>query len=461
MCGIIGHIKEEKIRDQIGNYENIGMERTVEVQTHRDSADQGRRDPAFSGKPDAQQKCLRALVLAGGIPQIDLLRELKARGYFTILADYTENPVAEPYADKFYRKSTLDMEAIREIALEEKINIIITCCTDQALNTVSKIASDLGLPCYINEMTGMAVTNKQYMKRIFMDHNIPTAKFQIVDTPEQCVVEKFPVVVKPVDCNSSKGVAKVFNDSQLQEAIANAIAYSRTNSSVVEDFIEGKEVSVDIFVQNGKAAILCTSISEKIKDDHKFVIYKGQYPADISDLVYSKIKDAAQRIADAFQLKNCPMLMQVLVNGNDIYVLEFSARTGGCIKYRLIELASGVNIIKATVDLFESKTPVIHPVMSDKYIVDEFIYCKKGVFDHVTGMESCISEGLLHEAYVLKTKGAKFDSINSSGDRIAAIVYVADSYEDYVQKHNEVIKRIKVIDSLGNDMMRHDLLPRL
>ena len=51
--------------------------------------------------------------------------------------------------------------------------------------------------------------------------------------------------------------------------------------------------------------------------------------------------------------------------------------------------------------------------------------------------------------------------VNSSGDRIAAVTFVGDSYEDYVRRHNEFITKAKVINNLGEDMMRHDLLPEL
>ena len=268
-------------------------------------------------------------------------------------------------------------------------------------------------------------------------------------------------MVKPVDCNSSKGVLKVFNEKELYYAVKNAISFSRTGNVVVESFIEGKELSVDLFVQHGRAKVLCVSFSDKIQDTHKFVIYKGQYPACISFAVLQKIEIAAQNIVDAFELINCPMLMQVLVKHDNIFVIEFSARTGGCIKYRLIELASGVDIIKATVDLFDGKTPDLHIHMSDKYIINEFIYCQKGEFDHLCGVDECITEGFLKEVHLLKTKGTQFESVNSSGDRIAAIIYQAESYGDYIQKHNAVIKRLKVIDKDGNDIMRHDLLPAL
>ena len=76
---------------------------------------------------------MKALVLAGGLPQIALINELKKRGIVTVLADYFENPVAKEYADIFYRESTLDVEAITRVAKQEKVDFLITVCTDQAL----------------------------------------------------------------------------------------------------------------------------------------------------------------------------------------------------------------------------------------------------------------------------------------------------------------------------------------
>ena len=59
---------------------------------------------------------MKALVLAGGFPQIALIKELKSRGIETLLADWGSNPVARKYADKFYQVSTLDVEAIKSVA---------------------------------------------------------------------------------------------------------------------------------------------------------------------------------------------------------------------------------------------------------------------------------------------------------------------------------------------------------
>lgn len=403
----------------------------------------------------------KALVLAGGIPQIELIKELQEREYYVILADYYENPVAKPYADKFYRKSTLDVDAIRKICIEESVDMLITCCTDQALATVSLLSQELNLPCYINADVGLAVTNKQYMKEIFVQNNIPTAKFTIMHEAGKVDGLKYPLVIKPVDCNSSKGVVCVKSEQELNEAVNTAINFSRTQTAIVEEYIDGVEVSVDLFVCQGKAEILCYSFSDKIKNNNGFVIYRGQYPAKISEIVLKKIKDASQNIAEAFHLNNCPMLIQLLVKDEEIFVIEFSARTGGCVKYHMIELASGVDVIKTTVDVFEGKPITVNPVYSNNIIVNEFVYCKQGVYSRLEGIDECIDLGFLEKVFVLKKPGEQFEKVENSGDRIAALTYVAESYEDYVHKHNEVVARIKVIDYNGADMMRHDLLPLL
>ena len=70
----------------------------------------------------------KALVLAGGFPQIALLKELKSRGYVTVLADWNKEPVAKAYADIFYQESTLDVEAITRVAREEKVDFLTTVC---------------------------------------------------------------------------------------------------------------------------------------------------------------------------------------------------------------------------------------------------------------------------------------------------------------------------------------------
>ncbi|MBE6543111.1 MAG: ATP-grasp domain-containing protein [Ruminococcaceae bacterium] len=403
----------------------------------------------------------KALVLAAGVPQAVLAEKLRNRGYYIIMADYTENPVGKDAADKFYRISTLDVEAIRNLAIEENVDLIMTVCTDQAMLTVSLLSEELGLPCYISHKTGLEMTNKKYMKNIFRENGIPSAKYTIVTDDKLSEIKgfSFPMVVKPVDCNSSKGVCKVTNQEDLKAAIRQAIEFSRTNNAIVEEFFEGEEFSCDFFVDGTEAKMLGISLSEKIKSDSKFVIYRSIYPVPYdSPEIREKITKTVQKIVDAYGLSNCPMLVQLLYRDGEISVIEFSARTGGALKYKLIELTSGVDIIEATIDVTLNKKADVKPIPSKKHIRNEFIYLKDGIFDHLEGFEELKQEGIIDNYYLFHTKGCEFNGANSSGDRIGGYTLVADSIDEMKKLHNIAISRMKVISNCGEDMFRRDIL---
>lgn len=404
---------------------------------------------------------MKALVLAGGFPQIELLRQLRSRGIETVLADYYEAPVAKPYADIFYRVSTLDIPAITEVAKKEKVDFLITCCTDQALLTVAKVSEELGLPCYIDHQTGLNVTNKQYMKKVFNAYNIPTAKHVIMASYNEAQLAglEFPLIVKPVDCNSSKGVKRVENTAELKEAVETAIRYSRTDTAIVEEFIDGEELSADIYVEDGVAHLLSVSTLDKIADNDKFVIFRGRYSAEKVARVHDLVRGIAQQIADAFGLKNSPMLIQMITDGKRAAVLEFSARTGGGVKFMLIKKASGFDVISAVIDLTLGNKPHVDKVTPEnKFIANEFIYCKPGIFDHLENFEELKAQGVISEYCLFKWKGAEFDTIENSGDRVGGFTVQADTMEALREKHARAVAELKVIASDGSDMMRRDLL---
>lgn len=408
---------------------------------------------------------MRALVLAGGFSQIALIEELKSRGIQVILADYNEEPVAKKYCDRYYRISTLNVEEIEGVAVDEKVDFVITVCTDQALLTVAKVSEDLGLPCYIDYQTALNVTNKQYMKEVFVKHNISTANYSILESYNAEAIShiKYPLIVKPVNCNSSKGVRKCENENELKLFLADAIRFSRTNMAIVEEYIDGAELTVDVYVENGVANVLSISNSIKVKEKDKFIIYRTINPAAVSESIVSQVKIIAQQIAEAFNLQNCPMLIQILTDGKKAYVIEFSARTGGGVKYLLIKHASGFDPIKAVVDLtlgLKPKCKVSKPM--SKYLVNDFVYCKEGVYDHLEGFEELKKSEIIQDYYIFTWKGICYKGeLRASGDRVCGYTVVADSPEELIKKHNEARKKIKVIDINNRDIARHDILSDL
>ncbi len=407
---------------------------------------------------------MKALVLAGGLAQIELIKQLSERNITTVLADGNDNALAKPFADIFYQIPIFDVEAVKSVAIKEKVDFVITCCADQVLLIVAQVSEMLNLPCYISYKTAQDVSDKKLMKRIFWENNIPTSRYiELSELDfEQVHNLKFPLVVKPTDAYSSRGVRKADNDESLQIYFDEAKQISRAGTVIVEEYCQGEEISVDVYVEDGKAHILCVSNSEKIKDDDRFVIFRGRYPANVTPVIMEQIKKVAQQIADAFDIKNSPMLIQMINGGTSVSVLEFCARTGGNMKYLLIKRSCGFDVIKAVIDLTLGIKPHVElKAPENKYIVNDFVYCGSGVFDHLEGFDELVKKGILSDYRLLRPQGFKTQGATSSSDRVVGFTVQADSLEEFNKKHKTVVDFVKVIDVEGKDIMRHDLLPEL
>ena len=407
---------------------------------------------------------MKALVLAGSCPQIILISQLKDRGIYTILADNNPNAVARPFADEFVKVNILDFDAVKKVAVDKQVDFLIAVCADQVLLTVAKVSEELGLPCYLDYDTACKVSDKGYMKDIFQQHGIPSSKHAFMSEIDDSKISdmQYPLVVKPVDAYSSKGVRKCCNREELERFFAEAAMISRSGVVIVEEYVEGSELTVDFEIVDGTAVFLSASNTEKVNYADRFLAFRTKYPAAVSTATIERIKVIGQRIADAFELKNCPMLIQLLTDDKRESVLEFSARTGGGAKYLLIKKMTGFDPITAVIDLTLGKKVEVGEIKGESLLLtNEFLYAYPGVFDHLEGFEELKQKGVLAEYWQFKWQGAEIVNATTSSDRVASITIKADSYEELVEKHNRTAKRIKIIDHDGNDIMRHDLLPAL
>ena len=404
---------------------------------------------------------MKALVLAGSCSQIVLLNQLRERGIYTILSDNNPNAVAIPYADKFVRANILDIAAIKKIAVDEKVDFLIAVCADQVLLTVAKVSQELGLPCYIDYDTSCKVSDKGQMKDIFSKNEIPTSKHAFMKELDMDKISEmaFPLVVKPVDAYSSKGVRKASNIDELRQYFAEAANISRSGVVIVEEFVEGAELTVDFEIVDGKAHLLSVSNTEKVNYKDRFLAFRTRFPAAVSAETVERVALIGQKIATAFNLKNTPMLVQLLTDDKRESVLEFCARTGGGAKYLLIKAASGFDPIKAVVDLtlgIPVKVEENNP--QSKFVTNEFLYAYPGIFDHLEGFEELKQDGTIAEYWQFKWKGAEISTAVSSSDRVASFTIHSNTFEELVSKHNRIASTIKLIDKDGKDIMRHDLL---
>ena len=402
------------------------------------------------------------MILAGGNDQIALIEEL--RRYFNgdveiILVDMSDKVRAISFADKFLKISTMDKAAVLTAAREEKIDYILTACGDQPLSTMAYVATEMGLPTYLSEQDVRDLTNKRFMKDKMVASGIPTAKHIYIDKSWDGKIPDFeyPLVVKPVDSNGSKGVKKVFTPADMETALKEAFQYSLSGDVIIEEFKQGEELSVDVYVEGTTAKLLSITASKKIQENKdSFTIIQSYYPAP-TDYKEERVLEICQKIADAWNLHDTPLLVQMIQKGDSYNVLEFSARMGGGSKYRLIQVLSGVNIMKVYVEMVMGDKPKVAPAKHYNNAIMSYIYCYPGVYKSVEGLEELKEQGVILDYFIYRGSDSVIEKSNTSSDRAAGFLVVGSSQEEVEEKLADANKLLRVLNDKGEDIMRHDL----
>lgn len=402
-----------------------------------------------------------AVVLGGTSPHIELIHQLQDRGYYVVLADYLDNPPAKAVADFHEQVSTMDEQAVLEVARKHNAKLVISACVDQANITACYVAEQLGLTKPYSYKIASEITNKGFMKKVMVENSIPTTKHIYLENGEEIkdFSLRFPVMVKPADSCAASGVKKANNVDELRKFLDEAKHVSRTGRTIVEEFFAGVEVSAYCFVETGKAHVVMISERLSIIEGENQVLkcYATITPPNISDIAMEKVKTAATQIANAFELDNTPLHVQALINGDEISIIEFAPRVGGGISYQTIRDNTGFDIISATIDSYlEKKVDLKYDEIAYCYSVN-LIYGIPSVFDHVTGADELIKDGIIESIHYHKTKGMRIYADRASGGRIAAFLVKGSNRTEVCEKVAYAMSYMNAYDADGKEIMRKDL----
>ena len=398
-----------------------------------------------------------AIVLGGTVPHAELIRQLKGRGYYTVLIDYFENPPAASFADVHLKDSAMDYEAVLRIAKEYNANLVLSSCLDQQINVAMKVAEECKLLHPFSSETAQKVTNKKLMKKIMMDNDIPTAKYWLIDNDADLkeLVLNYPVIVKPADSCGSAGIYRVEtkNDEILGKAVKDAASFSTTGSVIIEEFIMGTEMSVHGYVEDSVAKILfgtckISKISHGITQQ-----LSNLYIPKLRDDLQEKLETIANKIVKAFNLPAfTPLFMQYIVKGDDVYVIEFSPRVAGGTSSEVSRIYCGFDLVSYSIDSYLGEHRKYEGHRLGKYVCCFPLYADEGVFDHIIGAENLRKDGTVHHEILLKSKGDHIDWSKPSSANVMKYLIDGDSFDECYEKIKKADKVTDIIDTDGKSM---------
>ncbi len=403
-----------------------------------------------------------SIVLGGTVPHISLIKKLKERGYYTILVDYFDNPPAKEYADEHIKASTLDQEVVLEIAQLREAEIVISTCVDQANKVCCYVAEKLGLPQPYSYETSINVTDKCRMKEIMWANDIPTSKYIDITSADELSKHHltYPLMIKPADSNSANGVKKVYTDDELLKELPTSFQFSHNGHVIVEEFVEGIEISAYCVVVKGKAHLMMAQERVSVIDgaNNSIKCYASHVPARISSKAMNLCEPIATQIAQAFHLDNTPLFFQGIVKSDSISVIEFAPRVGGGISSQTIKYGTGFDMIDAAIDSYLCQPIDLsnwHPM--DKIYAVNQIYGHDGIYSHTTGAEELLNAGIIDHLSFYKKKGDIIDESRASSGRIGVMVFSATSEQEIRHKIRKAFQSIDCFDKDGKSIIRRNL----
>lgn len=291
-----------------------------------------------------------------------LINRANEMGYETHVFAWKSGDPGERLASVFHPVSIEKKEEILRICREIKPVGITSITSDFAYECVNYVARNLNLVA--NEQKSEIVArNKFEMRRAFKASGIPTPFFVKLapnDIPDAQHFS-YPLIVKPVDGWSSKGVSRVDSPDELNAAIDYARKQSRSGDVILESFIEGPEYSAECLSFRGIHNVI--AFTEKRTTGYPHYVETGhKQPASLSSSLQELIKKTVYKALDALGIRNGASHAEFRVTSNgEVFLIEVGARMGGdCIGTDLVPLSTGVDYIADVIRVACGDQPILN-----------------------------------------------------------------------------------------------------
>jgi len=321
------------------------------------------------------------LIFGAGINQLELIREANKLGVISVVIDPEENPPGKSEADYFYQVDGKDYETTKKIAIKHNVDGIVTGQMEKPMRMMARLAAEMGYIFHKPDIVERSL-NKVLMKEAFIGNNVPCAQGAIFKNGEKITKNKikdfnFPLIIKPADAFSSRGVMKVFSFDELLKYEEEARSYSAEDTIIVEEFLEGREFSVESITYQGETTVI--QVTEKFISPFPYTVEMAHLqPARISNLEKQDIEEIVKKAITAIGIDNSASHAEVMLTRNGVFMIEIGARLGGdFISSYLTKASTGVSMDKASVQVALGIEPDLEHKFP-KYSMIEYIELEEG-----------------------------------------------------------------------------------
>jgi len=397
----------------------------------------------------------RIAIVGCGFPQLSLVRAAKRAGHYVIGADANPRAVAVALCDELHETSTSDVEGLCAVVLRTRADAVTTTGSEVSLKSTALVAERLGLPFYAKPETVRLCQDKDAMRAAYAAAGLGVPAFApCISMGEASAFARahgFPVVVKPSRGWGQRGVARVETEAELMVAFEDARAHSASAGLavvVVEAWLQGREYSVNGWIQEGRLASYC--VTERLTVPGKRplgVMIAEAYPSGLSAEEEERVVAEARRGALALGHVRGPCYSQVSMGPNGCVLFETAARLGGGFDADVTRLASGVDLYARVLgvaldDAALETQPARFPVHGGA--VAKFLVARPGHVRAIRGLSEARAMDGIDDAEAFVPVGGIVMPLTDSAKRAGYVLAHGSTRAEAIARADAALARMRI-----------------
>jgi len=392
--------------------------------------------------PEPGERSPRLLVLGAGPGQLGLLEAARAHGIWTAVCD--RNPAAPGFvlADRRCIVSIEDESAIERLAAALPLDGVISPAGDAAVAVAARVAEKLGLAHPVSSATAQLVASKLRQREALAAAGVPQPRWEIAVGEEPSVELEPPLVVKTADRTDRGGPALVRSASELRAAVEAARRVGRNGIVLVEELLDGPEVTVSGFSAEGEFVPL--AVTDRFSAESPFGVALAQaWPSQYAEAA----AEVARRAVEALGIHDGPSYTQLRVSRGGPEVIEVGARLGSGHDAELVELATGIDLngLALAAALGRPLAPsqlkaAFGPAFGG--VAVRLLVAPPGVLETVEvpqGLAGVVSTRIYHDA------GHVFGPLRRASDRAGAVLAAGATRDEALARVDAAAERIRFV----------------
>ena len=416
----------------------------------------------------------KLLIIGGTKTECDIVRYAKAKGVYTIVADYDPEAPGMKMADKAALISARDTDALVDFCKQEMVDGVITGFVDILLEPYREVCKRLNLPCYITEKMLSMSTNKEDFKATCDKYGVPVPNTYFMGTNiDEDTFKRisYPVFVKPLDGSGSRGAGVCKNEEELRVKFQEAVEYSASRNAIIEDYITGREFLLDYIAVNGDFRLLSIFDRFMASDRGSAINYStiSMSPSKAVDYYLDKVNDRVINMFKSEGFTDGVLFMQGYYDGNQVTFYEMGCRLGGsyfnheqaCLGYNAMDMIIRFALTGQMVDDINKISK--ESAKYEKYALD-CNYLLKGTDETVAlivGMEKVEAMPECIEIQKYRDVGYHYGKDRTVDRPIMVAEVVADNKEEVKRIVNYINNEFDVFNEQGESLLMEKLDPEL